>query len=102
MSTSNKQISTEEIKSFWQLPPKTREKTRKRADRREKQAQLGQYAGENNMLVCRGKAYTWLEYPCNCELGDSEECQALKNKKRGRGHVKAVCKCRCHLLYEPF
>jgi hypothetical protein len=102
MSTSNKEISSENIKSFWQLPPKMREAMRKLADRIEKRAQLEQYAEENNMLICRGKVYTWEEYPCDCEMGDPEECQAEKNERRGLGHVSAVCKCRCHLLYEPF
>ena len=96
------QLAPQEITVFWQLPPKQREATRKRADRIEQRAQLEQYADEHNMLVCRGKAYTWEEYPCSCKMGDPEECQAEKNERRGLGHVSAVCKCRCHLLYEPF
>jgi hypothetical protein len=100
MSISNQQIQPEDIKSFWQLPTKKREKTRKLADRIEKRYQLEQFAEENNMLVCRGKAYTWEEYPCSCEHGDPEQCQAEKNERRGRGHVSAQCKCRCHLLYD--
>lgn len=100
MSISNKQIQPEDIKSFWQLAPKTREATRKLADRIEKHYQLEQYADEHDMLVYRGKCYTWEDYPCSCEFGDPEECQQEKNERRGLGHVSAQCKCRCHLLYD--
>jgi hypothetical protein len=96
----SKKLTQSQIKSFWTLEPKKREATRKLADRIEQQAQLEQYAEENNLLICRGKAYTWEEYPCSCELGDPSRCQAEKNERRGLGHEKAVCKCRCHLLYE--
>lgn len=95
-------LAVEQVTSFWELPEPIRDGIRRLASQIEEAAQLEQYANENNMLVCRGKAYSWLDYPCNCEVGDPEECQAIKNDQRGRGHIKAVCRCRCHLLYEPF